>query len=342
MSLKSFSALSILTAIALFGALAMVATDQDVSPATGVGEAAIPGLLKKINEVKKIIIEHSGGNITLISVEGGWTVEEVSSYTARTVKIKRAILGLAQLKLSEPKTRLKKNYSKLELLDPITKESKSKRVHLLDIKGRTIGNIIVGKRRPSISGNAGGGLYLRNPGKSQTWLAEGDVDISNNITEWLERKIVNLNSKRVKTVTIRHADGEILEVSKETAEELLFSLESIPVNKKIASKTEPSTIGKALENLVLDDVKKEAFAPPLDVAKSLIADFTTFDGLTIRLHLFNQDERFWIVIKASGKHKDAAIITKRTKGWVYQIADFSASILTRRMKDLVEDANPKS
>jgi hypothetical protein len=341
-SLKSFSALSILTAIALFGALTVIATDRDVGLAIGVDEAAIPELLQKINDVEKIIIDHSGGKITLISDEGGWVVEEVSGYKARTAKIKRAILGLAQLKLSEPKTRLESNYSKLELLDPITKGAKSKQVHLLDRRGRTIGNIIVGKRRPSISGTTSGGLYIRNPGKSQTWLAEGDVDISNNITEWLERKIVNLNSKRVKKVTIRHADGEILEVSKKTPEEPLFSLKSIPAYKKIASKTEPSTIGKALENLMLDDAKKEAFAPPLDVEKSLVADFTTFDGLEIRLHLFNQDEKFWVIIEASGKHKDAAKISKRTKGWVYQIANYSASILTRRMKDLVEDAKPKS
>ena len=342
MSLKSLSALSILTAFVLFGALTMVATDQDFGPAAGVDEAAIPGLLEKINDVRKIIIEHSGGKITLTSNEGDWAVKEASGYTARTAKIKRVVLGLAQLKLSEPKTRLKSNYSKLELLDPNTKESKSKRVQLLDGRGRTIGNIIVGKRRPSISGATSGGIYIRNPNKSQTWLAEGDVDISKNITEWVERKIVNLNSKRVKKVIIRHADGEILEVSKETPEESLFSLQSIPVHKQIASKTEPSTIGKALENLVLDDVKKEAGAPQLDVAKSLIADFTTFDGLAIRLHLFNQDERFWIIIEASGEHKDASIITKRTKGWVYQIADYSASILTRRMNDLVENVKPKS
>ena len=320
----------------------MVAIDQETNSVNTIGEAAVPELLEKINDVEKIIIEHSKGKITLSNDDKSWSVIEINGYTARSSKIKRTILGLAQLKLSEPKTQLKKNYPKLELLDPATKEAKSKRVYLFDKGGKTIGDIIVGKRRPSIAGSNVGGLYIRYPGKRQTWLAEGDVDISSNITEWLERKIINLNSKRIMQVSIRHKNGDLLEVYKKSPEELIFLLKNIPVNKKITSETEPSTIGKALENLVLEDVKKEAIAEPFSMAESLTADFVTFDGLSVRLHQFKQDGKFWLKIKASGNHKDTAVINKRTKGWVYQVADYSGSILVRRMKDLVEDLTPKS
>ncbi len=342
MSPKSFITLSVLSVFALFSALTMVAVDRKNNPAIEVGETAIPELLKRINDVEKIIIEHSKGKITLSSDDASWSVREISGYLARSSKIKRAILGLAQLKLSEPKTQLKNNYPKLELLDPTTEGAKSKRVYLFDKRGKTIGDIIVGKRRPSIAGSNVGRLYVRFPGKRQAWLAEGDVDISSNITEWLERKIINLNSKRIMRVSIRHENGEILEVYKKTSEKLIFSLKNIPFNKKISSETEPSTIGKALENLVLEDVKKEALVGPFSLKESLIADFVTFDGLTVRLHQFKRDEKFWIKIKASGNHKDAAIINSRTKGWIYKVADYSGSLLMRRMKDLIEDVTPKT
>ena len=319
----------------------MVGLERDNKLAIGIGDSAIPELLDRINDVNKIQIEHSLGKITLSSDDENWTVKEASSYAGRTSKIKRAILGLAQLKLREPKTKLRDKYPKLELLDPTSVGAKSKRVYLIDKKGQTIGDIILGKRRPSIPGSNVGSIYIRFPGQKQTWLADGDVDISSNITEWLERKIININSKRVNKVIIRHENGDILEVFKKTPEDPTFLLKNIPVNKKITSETEPSTIGKVLENLVLENVMKEATVGSFSLKGSLIADFITFDGLSVRLYQFNRNKKFWITIEASGDHKDAAVINKRTKGWVYQIADYSGAILMRRMKDFVEDTLSK-
>jgi hypothetical protein len=339
---KSFAVLSLLTAAALFAALTMIAGDRGEGLAAGEGEAAIPGLLQKANDAGKIIIEHADGKITLTSGPAGWTVKEGSGYAARTVKIKRSVLGLAQLTLSEPKTRLERKFAKLELLDPTTKGANSKRVRLFDKAGKSIGDIIVGKRRPSLAGTTGGGLYVRRPGEDQTWLAAGDADISKDIVDWLEQKIVHLDSNRVKHVAIRHPDGETVNVAKAAPEESLFALYSMPKGKKLISETEPTTIGGALENLVLDDVKKEADADPFDPAKTITIDFTTFDGLMVRVRLFKQGDAYGLTIEASGDHEDVATITQRTKGWVYRIADYTASTFTRRMKDLVEDAKPKS
>tara|TARA_B100001996_G_scaffold83452_1_gene61549 strand:+ start:60 stop:1088 length:1029 start_codon:yes stop_codon:yes gene_type:complete len=342
LSPKSFTVLLILTIASVFAALMMVAIDYKGGPTKSVGEFVLPNLYGKVNNVEKLVIKHAKGKITLISNEGIWTVEEKSNYSARTAKIKRTILGLAQLKFSEPKTQLKENYSKLELLDPTNKLSKSKRIYLFDKNGKTIGDIIVGKRRPSLTGTPGGALYVRRPGESQTWLAEGDVDISKNTANWLERKIINLSFKRLKKVFIQHEDGETLEIYKNTLKDSQFLIKNIPSNKKIASETEPSTFGKALQNLMLENVKKEASFHTLSRKNVLIANFYTFDGLSIHLQLSKQDGKFWIKIEASGKNKEAHVITERTKGWVYQIAEYSASVLIRRMKDLVMDAKSES
>lgn len=320
----------------------MVAFERDTNLAKDKGKAVIPELLERINDVKKIIIEHSDGKITLNSGDNSWSVKEAGSYEARTSKIKRAILSLAQLKLSEPKTQLESKYSKLELLDPTSAGAKSKRVYLFDKKEQTIGDIIIGKRRPSKVGSTIGGTYVRFPRQSQTWLAEGDADISSNISEWLEHKIINLNSKRIKQVIIRHENGDVLEVYKKSSKDPVFLLKNVPNNKKVTSETEPSTIGKALENLVLETVKKEGTVSPFSLKGSLIADFKTFGGLSVRLQQFSKDSKFWIKIEASGDHKDAATINERTKGWVYQIADYSGSVLMRRTRDFIEDITTKS
>jgi hypothetical protein len=342
MSPKSFIVLSLMTATALVAALVMIAGDRVYRPAAGAGNAALPGLLGKANDVASILIEHAGGAIALTSGEAGWTVKQRSGYAARTVKIKRSILGLAQLTLKEPKTRLKQKFAKLELQDPAAQGARSKRVRLFDKAGREIGDLIVGKNRPGRAGRAAGGLYVRKPGEDQAWLAAGATDLSRNIIDWLERKIVHVDAKRVKRVVINHPDGEAVEVVKATAEESLFSLNAIPSGKKLLSILDLTSIGKALANLVLDDVRKATDVAPFDAGETTTIDVTTFDGLSVRVRMVKRDAVFWYQIDASGTHEEAAKINARTKGWVYRITDYTASPFTRRMKDLVEDAKPKS
>jgi hypothetical protein len=339
---KSFITLSILTAIALFGAVVMVANDRELGPAAGAGDAAIEGLLKKANDVGAITIEHNAGTISLTSGDAGWAVKDRKGYAARTVNIKRTIFGLAQLTLSEPKTRLKQKFAKLELQDPDAPGARSKRIRLFDAAGKKIGDLIVGKRRPGLAGTTNGGMYVRKPGDTQTWLAAGDADLSVKNIDWLERKIVNIDAKRVKSIVLRHPGGEAVTITKATFEESLFALEGIPTGKKLISILDLTATGKALSNLVLDDVTTVADAGAFDPAKTITAEFTTFDGLVVRVRMVERKGTFWLTVEASGAHKGAATIAARTKGWVYRIADHTASTLTRRMQDLVEDAKPKT
>jgi hypothetical protein len=342
MTPKSFIVLSLMTATALVAALVVITNDRALRPTAGAGDAAVAGLLPKANDVGSILIEHAGGTIALTSGETGWTIKQRDGYAARTVKIKRSILGLAQLTLREPKTRQSQKFAKLELQNPKTEGAKSKRVRLFDAAGKEIGDIIVGKRRPSLVGTTGGGIYVRKPGDDQAWLAAGDVDISDKIIDWLERKIVHVESKRVKRVVITHPDGEAIEVVKATAEETLFSLNAIPAGKKLMSIFDLTSIGKGLANLVFDDVVKASDAAPFDAAKTITIDVTTFDGLAVRVRFTKRDGNSWYTVDASGEHEDAAKISARTGGWVYRVSDYTASPFTRRMKDLLEDAKPKS
>ena len=79
MSPKSFIVLSLMTATALVAALVMIANDQALRPAEGAGDAALPGLLQKANDVGSILIEHAGGTIALTSGETGWTVSNAAA-----------------------------------------------------------------------------------------------------------------------------------------------------------------------------------------------------------------------------------------------------------------------
>ncbi len=337
MTPKTFIWVAVSTAVALAAAVGSLARDTGYRPAAGAGEKVFPGLLEHVNDVASVVIEHAGGKITLENGVRGWTMKEREGYPARTVKIKRSVLGLAQLQLSEAKTRRQEKYAKLELRDLGAKGAKSKRVKLFG-GGKVVADLLVGRRRGILAGTPGGGLYVRKPGDQQTWLAAGDANFSGTPETWLERKIVDIKGARVQTVVIRHADGETVTLSKAAETTKDFTLEALPEGKKVTLQFDLNAIGKVFADLQLDDVKKDSGGFGDDTATA--TEVLTFDGLFVQVRIIKRDGAHWIRLEAAGEGADG--ITARTQGWVYKISDYAASNLTKRLADLVEDEKPKS
>ena len=338
MTPKTFIWVAVSTAVALAAVAVSLGRDTGYRPVAGAGEKVFPGLLERVNDVARITIENADGKITLENGTQGWTMKDREGYPARTVKIKRSVLGLAQLQLSEAKTRRQNKYAKLELQDIGAEGVKSKRVKLFDGAGKVVADLLVGKRRGALAGTPGGGLYVRKPGDQQTWLAAGDADFSGSPENWLERKIVNIKGARVQTVVIRHPDGETVKLSKAAEETKDFTLEALPEGKKVILQFDLDAIGKALADLQLDDVKKAR--GDFDGDTVVATEFLTFDGLFVQVRIIKRDGAHWLRLEATGEAAEE--ITARTKGWVYKVSDYTASTLTKRLADLIEDEKPKS
>lgn len=347
MSPKTFAALALATVVAVAAAAFAVTRDRGFTPVAGAGEVVFPGLIERVNDVAKMVIELPAGTLTIERGKDGWTVKENDDYPARAVEVRQVVLALAGLKLLEPKTRNADKFAKLELQDPTVKGARSKRVKLFDRDGALLADVILGRRRQTLPGTTLGGVYLRRPGEDQTWLAAGGPEVSDERRDWLERKIVDVAGTRVKKVVIRHPDGETLTFSKAKPEAADFTLENIPEGKKLIGLAGVNYVGGALRALQLDNVRKSS--DTFDAQTTVTADFTTFDGLTVQVLTTKRDGKSWIRLDASAasadaKTKDGASvadeakeINARTGGWTYQISDYDASNLTKRYKNLVED-----
>lgn len=343
MSPKAFKTLFAITAAAVIAAGFSIARDSGFKAAEGVGEKVFPKLLDRVNDVATIVIDHAGGRITLNRGPGGWTLKEKFGYPARTVKIKRAALNLAELKLAEPKTKKPEKFSKLELRDLGTQGSKSRLGSLYDKDGRLLAEVIVGKRRRNMPGSVTGGVYIRRPGENQTWLASGAAEITDEWLNWLERKIVNVDTGRVKRIVIRHPDGQTLSISKSSAESDDFTIDGIPGGKKLILPSGPNSVGSAFSALQLDDIEKQS--GPFVAGAAVSTEVTTFDGLTLKVLTAKRDGDFWLRIEATGEGdaaKEAGEIIARTSGWTYKISAYAASNIAKRIETLVEDVKPPS
>jgi hypothetical protein len=69
------------------------------------------------------------------------------------------------------------------------------------------------------------------------------------------------------------------------------------------------------------------------------AEYTTFDGLTIKVALLQQDGKDWARFQASGTGdaaKTAAELNERLERWVFAIPDYKAKTLKTKLADLTQ------
>ncbi len=200
-----------------------------------------------------------------------------------------------------------------------------------------LARLIVGKRRYDRLGAGNDGIYVRKPGDPQSWLARGALDFSDDVANWLDRRIVDLPDSRIAKVSLTQPDGTNLILSR-AAPDAKFAVTGAPANAKYKSDTALGEPAMALETLDLDDVQPAAKLPVPDKGATA-ASYTTFDGLTVDLKLFQHDNKDWIALTAAGSGKaasEAKKIADRVSHWVYAIPGYKAKMMETKLADLLE------
>ena len=285
--------LGILAGLTLTGVLvATFVTQEPTSTAPQGGERVFPQLMSVINDVAEMIVETKEQTITLVRGEKRWSVKEKDGYRADMEKVKSALVGLAELRLQDPKTKNPELYDRLGLLNPDQEGSTSTTVTLKTDQNATLAQVVIGNQKPAKSDPRVSEIYIRKPDDPQTWLTTGNLRLDRLPEEWLDKEITALPTKRVRHVKVVHPDGEVLDLSKEKPEDMDFQLDAIPLGSAVASPFNLNNVVGTLVQLSLDDVKKESdvsFNPKSGVA----ALVETFDGLRLRVQTAKEGEKVY-------------------------------------------------
>jgi len=333
---RGFLLLLVATFIVVAAAIfALAAGDRMASPVPP-GERALPGLAAKLGELAWVRLSHGAAKIDFAAIGGRWAVVEKGNYPAAPGKLRQVLLGLADLTLVEPKTDRPELFARLDLDDPA--HGKSTDIRLSDRTGQTIAELILGRRRVDRLGTGNDAVYVRKPGTDRAWLARGSLDVSGDIVDWLDRRILDVPAARIASVKLT-GDGAALVLSRAEPGDR-FAVTGVPADKKLKAPAVLAEPAGALAALDLADVKPAADqpVPDHDVAA---ASFTTFDGLTVDLRLYARDNADWLAIAASGKDAadaEAKAINSRVAAWSYAITPDRAKLLRTRLADLVEPA----
>ena len=286
-------------------------------------------LRDRINDVTTLTITRAGdAGVTVIHrTADNWVIASRDNYPVDIARIRQLLLQIAAAKMVEQKTSDPDLYSQLGVQDPAIEGSKGTRIQ---VSGPDVSyDLIVGNVAQP------GYRYVRKFEVSRSWLIDKDPGIPGSPAEWLVRDIIDIKSADVRSVTIRHPDGEEIRMSKDSADAPEFAVVNIPDGRELSYATVANGIGGALNALTLDDVRK-GVAIETDAVSTT---YETFAGNRIVVLTNEEDGESWIALTVApgdDADTDAASLNERVQGWQFRIADYKANQLTRRWEDILK------
>ena len=273
------------------------------------GELVFPGLMAQINDIVEMTIETKEQTVTLVRQDEKWSVKEKGGYPASFEKVKPVLIGMAELRIREPKTKNPDLHEKLGLQDYNAEGSSSTLITLKAKGANTVATMLLGNERPGKGTPTQSELYIRKPDDPQTWLVSGKLPIEKIADEWLEKDILKIASKRIKRVYVTHPGGETLKVYKDTPDALDFKVRDFPKGKKVNSQFNVNNVANTLAQLAIEDVKKSDELK-FSSKSGLQAVVETFDGLRLTVETMNKDEVVYSKIAAAF---DPTLVSKETE-----------------------------
>lgn len=298
------------------------------------GQLAIPGLAGKLAAIDFLRLRRGDVTINLKRRDGAWVVVEKGGYPADQDRVRKLLLQLAELELIEPKTDRPELLARLDLDDPA--KGNSTLVTAADRDGALVGQLVIGRRRPSDIEGGEPGVYVRKPDGDQAWLARGSFTLGGDALSWLDRRIIDIPAARVASVVLTASDGKAAVIARGSAD-LPFAIDGLPGDAKPKPDEALAAPAGALEALALADVKPVAEQPiPEDGVTS--AAFTTFDGLVVGLLLSPPGKGDWLAIDVTGAGKSEARAKALSAGlapWRFAIPPERAKLLRTTLNDLL-------
>lgn len=365
MSSRSVKVLAVVV-IVLFGVLFALNTKDQGPPRHSESDLMVPELKARLNDLDSVTITDADGRLTIAREGDTWLVREKHGYAAQTASLRRLLLAIADARKIEAKTSNPDYYGRLGVQHPVDAGGSGT---LVAASGADFGfSVILG------DSTQGDYRYARIPEAEQSWLIDQNPPLPQEVSDWLVREIIDLDASRVRSVVIRHTDGESIALRKDSAESAGFEVDGIPSGRELSYPTVVNSIAGALDNLTLEDVRT---SPETGLSATTTTTFTTFEGLQVEVVSETIDDQPWISINASvtdvpstgdqeplddasetgGSGDDAEgeaassqaegpepadpeaqalEINDRTGRWIYSIAEYKADQLTRRWDDILK------
>ncbi|MCC7391697.1 DUF4340 domain-containing protein [Candidatus Sumerlaeota bacterium] len=270
------------------------------------GEAFIPGLKDKLEDISKIELIGPKEKLTVLKQDKGWVLAESDGYASREDSIRNLLMDLGALKKLEAKTANPDLYSRIGVEDSPKDDSDSKTIKLYDKSGAEVASVIVGKDDyGSAEEGKGPNKFVRKSGDKQSWLAAGNVRSYLGKANWVKADFLDIPVNRIKSVDVKHKDGEHVEIVKADEKSANYELKTLPAGRELKDAMTTSEASRVLATLRFDDVKKRESLKLSDADTSATTTIRTFDGLVFNTAVHHLGDKDYVTFNVSAD--DAAI-----------------------------------
>ena len=332
MSNKYFIYLVLITISLFFFALLSFLIQPRYETSLKKGELIFENIKKELNDIKEINIDNKKKKISIRKDQDIWYMSTKSGYKVKNEIVRKNLIQISELRFFEKKTEDESLYSRLNLDYPNDEDSESKYISIIDNDKKVLVEFILGKKKEN-------GVYIKKIKDKETWLTSGTLDMSSAEEDWLETRILNIDYKDVKNVSINHLNekNESFSLTKDDKNEnfLIDNLtkEQIPKSDLIAN-----FLGYFFTNLTFEDViERESNINN----KALIKiNFKLFDGVNIFASIYNQDKDKWININIESQSvlklkENEKIFVNNIEKWSYKLSSRKYNVSDTKFKDLL-------
>ena len=316
---------------------------QTVLEARG-GEVVFPDLRGRMGSVAVIEVGRAGAGFALERRGDGWSNAGLGGYPARVELVETVLSGIADLRYLEPKTARAALYPKLGVEDA-GPGAGSTRLTLGDGDGAVLADLIVGKARPRTANADREGVYIRIPGRERAWLAEGALDVHRDAAGWSDREIADIDARSIRSLAVRHADGEVVDLHRAEPGDRKLTLRNLPAGATVAHQHQIDFMAGLLKGLSFVDARAGSPSDPA-VATGFEATVETADHLRVTLRAGNpvEDGTLWAAVDAglavdveASDHAraEASRIASQFDGWILKLPRRISDRLKIRLHDII-------
>ena len=310
----------------------------------------IPGL--DTTNIGSIIVGTGEDAVTLKRRGKHFVVTNKDNYPAATSEINELITSCMDIKRGELYTNEADNHKDLG----VTEEDARSIVKFMtpEPNSTLLAGVVIGKTR-----EMGEGSYVRlisvdKASSDKVYVASDVPWIKSRAIDYMEQELISVNRDDINSVTVTLSDEEYtLRATKDSKE---IVLENIPAGKK-AKKSDCDSVFGALTSLRFDDVKKKSSNLTFD--RQYVCRLS--DSTVYTLRIAQEDKKRYVRCEASFtdtvtrpkqdaseeelKKKEAKLLardkakefTAKHEGWIYEIPEWKAKNLMKKLSELVED-----
>jgi hypothetical protein len=343
MTQRSFFVLLLLTVAAFVAAVAAVWVEQAQSrPDPLGGEPVFPLLVEREADITQVTLESRRWRVVLEKRGDEWFSIDRGDYPIRQQPLEEALDAILGLTTLQAKTDNPGLYDDIAVGAP-GPDTDAVHVRIAAADGTVLADGILGAVSQSIGVTPRGGLFVRRTDEAQSWLAEGTVFLPTYLSEWFDQ-LLSVPGPEIGRVTVYSGDAMVFDAEKvnfTTGDyELRYVDPSYQREGLVAEDNQIRGFAQAVVSTSFEDARaRDSVTVPAD-ARSV--EFTTRDGLLLRVTLVPIGDATWVLYDASAiegatatGQAQAADIEQKTSNWAFLLPPSRIITLSRPVEQLV-------